>query len=1012
MGFFKNPARHTSRAGVYLYFLIFTLFSPYFLAGQPSNLSDIKALYNEAEKLRLNGNFERSIELFQESLATVNYDSKHDFILDIHFKLGLLFWNIGDINIAKSHFALVYENKRESKNSNKRYLSGKSINIIDLYIKGKKLRAEGKLLIAAKTFEEAIELSRNISIPDFEIKCTRLLSLTKWELSEFEQFHSLNMHNLKLSIESFNKREETIALNNLGAYYWKIAKYVDSLVSFQKARLKAKQFDFKQEISDASLNLGGLLADLGDYTKSLEYLQEAYEIDKLLGYKTNMAYDLNNLGYTTRLKAISDNDFSLLDKAREYFDQALKTAREAGVEYVEFYALLNLGTVYSLLNMYDKAIEYHLKAEEYAKKRKDEFFLGHINNNLGIIYARMGEETKSMERFDKAIEVASMNQTGAFAWETYLEIGNNLKKKGEYNESLENYEKAVSLIEDTRSEIVLEELKASYLGGDRRMDVYHNIIEALIRLHHASPNKGYDRKAFYYLEKGKARAFLDSLKVADIDIVKGIDPKLILRERNLTREISRAYTRLLTAGLSEEERESIIKQLKNAEEQLDALKREIRTTSPAYADLKYPSVLNYEQAKKLVSEDQTVLLAYSIGEDTSWCFKLSSNGLNIFELPGKDKIKEKVIAYRKSISDPDNQDFDAGHDLYLQLIPTDMELNIKKIVIIPDDILNLLPFEALLADLKPRRWLVENYILSYAPSVSALQVLEKRRSEGRPPRRTVLALGDAEYNHNAKDTEMHDIDVSIPAIGTWAGASLERLRYSGLEVGEVSRILKARKSDILLGEKATEDNIKTTDLVDYKIVHLAAHAFVDDKNPLRSSIVLTLDRDPAEDGLLQMREIYNLRMNADLVTLSACQTGLGHFIRGEGISGINRAFFYAGASSVCMSLWAVNDEATFQMMSRFYFHLKSGLSVNKALHRTKVEMIGSEALSHPYYWASFIVSGKADRKVFKKGSNPVFWLAVPFIIGLGSALTVRNLRAMKEKVILSQSPGSSFSNKR
>jgi CHAT domain-containing protein len=127
-----------------------------------------------------------------------------------------------------------------------------------------------------------------------------------------------------------------------------------------------------------------------------------------------------------------------------------------------------------------------------------------------------------------------------------------------------------------------------------------------------------------------------------------------------------------------------------------------------------------------------------------------------------------------------------------------------------------------------------------------------------------------------------------------------------------------------------------------------------------------LDNDKREDGFLQMREIYNLKLNSDLVTLSACQTGLGQFIRGEGIEGINRAFFYAGSSSVLMSLWAVNDQATSQLMERFYAYLRSSESIMNSLRRAKLEMINSDILSHPYYWAGFIVSGKADQTIFPK----------------------------------------------
>ncbi len=974
---------------------------PCFPASPAISPDAFGGLFSEAEKARLEGDFEHSIELFQRYLSGLPSGSKGP-LAEAHFKLGILFWNTGDIKTSREHF--VWAQAAAAGNKSPGLPITESLKIIDLYSAGKQSSAEGNFIRSVGEFEEAIGLSRKISIPDFEIKCARMLSLSKWDLMEYESFYSINKDSLRLTVETKNNKEEAECLNHIGAYFWKTGALASALNYLDKARAKAISFNIPRVLAEASVNLGGLMAELGEYGKSMDYLQEAIEIDRKRGNIVSTAYDLNNLGYTTRLKALNDNDFKLLEKAKSYFEEALKTAREAGVEYVEFYAILNLGTVYSLMNLYDKAAEFMLLAEQYAAKRNDSLCLGVVNNNLGIVYGKMGDTERSMRRFEKAIEVGSRTYAGAYAWETYLEIGNRLREKGRFEDSLKNYESAVSLIENTRSKIVQEELKASYLGGDRRMDVYQNMIDSLARLDREYPGRGYDRKAFHYLEKGKARAFLDSLEVADVDIVKGVDAKLLMKERLLTREISKNYTRLLTAGLSEEDRKAIAEQVKSTEDQLDALKREIRTTSPAYADLKYPSAIEYGQARRLIPDNETVFLAYSLGRDSSWCFLLSRKDLQVFELPGEKEIKDKVIAYRRTLSDPDSRDFAPGRELFQILIPPSVGKRPGNLVIIPDDILTLLPFEALLTGTEPNRWLAETCSISYIPSVSSLQALENRRQSGPSPRRPVFAVGDPIYRPASLKGDAAGLAEYVQAVSPGAGTELERLKFSGLEAGQVNNIFKAGRKDLFLGEKATEDNIKSARLTDYRLIHLAAHAFVDDKNPLRSSIVLTLDGDPAEDGLLQMREIYNLRMNADLVTLSACQTGLGQFIRGEGISGINRAFFYAGASSVCMSFWTVNDEATFQMMERFYTHLRSGLSVNEALHRTKVEMIGSGTLSHPYYWASFIVSGKTSKRVFPHQGNHFLWLAVPLIIGLSSVLTAKGIRSRRGKPAAGQSP--------
>jgi CHAT domain-containing protein len=197
---------------------------------------------------------------------------------------------------------------------------------------------------------------------------------------------------------------------------------------------------------------------------------------------------------------------------------------------------------------------------------------------------------------------------------------------------------------------------------------------------------------------------------------------------------------------------------------------------------------------------------------------------------------------------------------------------------------------------------------------------------------------------------------------------LGRLNHSRSELNNITALFKANRTITLYRKEASEKAIKYKNLIGYKIIHFAAHTLIDDKNPGRSSIILALGQEGDEDGFLQMREIFNLKMNADLVTLSACETGLGQLIHGEGIVGLNRAFFFAGANAVLMSLWAVHDEASSQLMERFYFYIKKGNSISDALRSAKIEMISSKNLSHPFYWAGFIAIGNANKVIFPNRS--------------------------------------------
>jgi len=482
------------------------------------------------------------------------------------------------------------------------------------------------------------------------------------------------------------------------------------------------------------------------------------------------------------------------------------------------------------------------------------------------------------------------------------------------------------------------------------------------------------------MERAKSRAFLDSIDSSSLEKEMPVDIKLVNQEKEVMSDMSRLYTRLIVPDLSEKERGDLLQEVKNLEAKLDNIKRQIRSKNPAYANLTFPEIITYEQASKEFIKGKTAIFTFVIGDDSAYGFALTNRGLKVYPVPTRRELRLKVISHRRDISDTDNNDFRAGQELYELLLKPGLTDGIKNLIIIPDDILNLLPFETLLTADQNGDWLIKKYTVYYAPSLSSLRELahHQNRNNRPKPQHNLLAVGDPYYG---------DLEEKYPELSTKAifqdfysltDLKFYRLRHSHEEIRRISSLIP--RSTVLEREKASEDLVKSANLTDYKIIHFAAHGLIDDQKPARSAIILTLDNDPAEDGFLQMREVFNLKLNADLVVLSSCQTGLGQFIKGEGIEGISRAFFYAGSSSVVMSLWTINDQVSAQFMERFYYHLKSTENLAEALRQVKLEMIESGIVSHPYYWAGFILSGDGSTRVFQ----PVFNKA---LIGLATAFT-------------------------
>jgi len=612
--------------------------------------------------------------------------------------------------------------------------------------------------------------------------------------------------------------------------------------------------------------------------------------------------------------------------------------------------------------------------------------MGMLLNNIGIVYSQLGNYEESTKYYQRAIDLALEISGGKILWEAYLEIADSYKKQNKWDAALENYKKSISVIENIRSGINTEELKATYLGTEKRIDAYYNIIDLYIRLYQMKRDKTYEAAAFDFLEKAKARSFLDSIEVSKLNLSAGIDQRLLNKETELMNDISRTHTKLLAPQLSPDQRESITVELSSYENDLDSLKREIREASPGYANLNYPSTVTLGEAQKDLLDEGTVCFVYLLGKENSYAFAVSKDDLKIFPLPKKGHLQKLVQEHLRSITDPASQTFAAAYKLYDLLIRPGLIENAKKIIVVPDDVLYLFPFETLMTQPDGREWLIKEYNIAYIPSVSSLRELLDRSRSSRPwkPRKDILAIGDPDYGANVIDGPASAASASGQNASPAYESQFQRLKFSGQEVREIAGLFKHQRSEVLLRDQATEERFKRENLSDYRILHFATHAVIDDKKPARSAIVLNLDRDPTEDGFIQMREVFNLKLRADLVVLSACETGLGRLLRGEGIEGLNRAFFYAGASSILLSLWAINDQASSQLLERFYIHLRSSNSIMSALRKAKMEMIDSGVLDHPYYWAGFVITGEADKVIFPRDLQR--WIIATLSIAAGVAI--------------------------
>lgn len=958
------------------FFLIFFLLNSH-LFSLPNN-----ALPEDDQKLDEiinSGQFSLAEKLIKNSLNN-NPKNEPRNIVDLLLKLSLVYWNEGDLKQYASYAQKALIIAQQNYLSEQSSLANSYLEIYDFYNQGKLLSSNGQFRESLQAFDQAISLSKRIKSPAHELKCKRVKSTTVyWQIKDYLNFYRENKEALNIAININHKKEQAKCLNNIGLAFWKFDNFSSALDYLFKSLYLLREINEPSYLSDVLSNIGLVYLEIGDYVSAERYLLSSLENDVTSGNLTGIYINRLNIGSMYRRLYLQNNDKLIINKALENYNNLLNYNVDNKLKMIVY---INIAACYDDIGEFVKANQYLGKALEIAISLDDRENLSTIYYNLGTVLSNLGSHDRAISFHNKAIELALQLRSGQVLWEAYLELANAHRRKGDENEAIINYKNSIAIIEDIRSKLSLEEYKSTYLGTDKRLDAYYRLIDLLVKRGIREEEPSYYDEAFNYLERAKARAFLDSLEVSKVIFNETISQELRYQEIEIMNEISKLFTKLLNPELSSEQKQQISRRLEAAEQELEALRREIRKNYPAYANLRYPEFITANLARKRLIPADTLIIAYLLSSDSSYAFAMTRKNLRVYSIGSLNEIREKIKEYLGMLTDPSNSDFSLGYDLYKVLIEPALDgSKVKRVVIIPDDILHFLPFETLkFQNHGNRKWLVEKYSLSYAPSLTSLkEIIERGMQQSQKPKKLLLAVGDPSFELNG--------DQDLPGRVTLKSfyepgidINLERLQFSLQEVDKITGYFPKKKTETLLAKNASEENLKNSKLTDFRIIHFSTHCLIDDKKPARSSIVLRLDQDPQEDGLLQTREIFNLKFNADLVTLSACQTAYGALIRGEGIEGLSRAFFYAGASSLILSLWPINDQATSQLMDRFYYYLKTGHSVEKGLKKAKLELINSETLSHPYYWGGFIAAGHAARVVVAASS--FFWI---FIIGGGAA---------------------------
>ncbi len=588
-------------------------------------------------------------------------------------------------------------------------------------------------------------------------------------------------------------------------------------------------------------------------------------------------------------------------------------------------------------------------------------------------------------------------------------------------QALNAYRDALKTIETIRAgSLRADESRTTFLATTK--DVYDEAASAfaemaLLNSPAGSPLSGkaldYVAESFKITEAGRARSLLDMLGEVNAQITEGVPADLLKRKQdNLARqqEIAEQLTGISLSGDQKQKPADLEKELDKLQTEFDEIENQIRAGSPRYAALTGAKPLTLSETQQKVLDDATVLVEYSLGNDASYAFAVSPSGVSLFKLPPRANMDKLATDFRAQLIPPKLQRRIVGIDvvaeqqrglglvegpsenlgafvaasnaLYKAAVePANNSIGDKRLLVVADGALNYIPFEALVkstdgADYASLSYLIKSNEIVYSPSASVVAAI--RQSGNKPTGKNLLVVADPVFSSDDSrvkgkgatpaSAEARGLGLGLEsAVNDVAGEPtpagglrLARLVGTRVEAEEIGKIAKSNGSqaDLWIDLNASEDNLRSRDVTNYRVIHVATHGLLDAERPQFTGVVLSLVGNKDNDGFLRTDEIFNLRMGAPLVMLSACETGLGKEKRGEGVIGLTRAFMYAGAPTVGVSLWSVADKSTAELMTDFYRRLLGSTnSSSAAMRAAQLGLISGKKYSAPFYWAPFVIVG-------------------------------------------------------
>ena len=783
--------------------------------------------------------------------------------------------------------------------------------------------------------------------------------------------------------------------NSLGRVYLVQGKFQPALDELKLALKLATQTTNLGLQSMILTTIGNLYRLTGEQAKALATLNQALALSKESGDRRQTAGALLILA---RLHQTEGN----WPLTRSVCLQALEIVKQLGLKRLEAEGYQIIAAVEDLEGNTLTAQEQYQKALEIRQAIEDRIGTGNTLINLAGIQTRLGNTQKALDYQKQALELFTQIEDPQGQVRAFMVLAQTHARIGDTQTAIANLEQAIHRIETLRSSIADIETRASFFTTVQR--TFKLYISLLMQ-----PGNSPDAiaRAFEANETSRARGLLDLLTAAQAKINVGIEPNLIAQEEFIRQKMidqSSYLSRLFNQPRPDTQKIELVRtEIQRLSEAFTQVEAQIRDKYTRYAELTQPTPLSVKVLQQQILDPETTLVEYCLGEEESYAWVVTQTEIKAFRLPKQSDIEAQARAFCQALSFQPGPTRDlklanltplktslkqAGKNLSQAILrPLLPALKTRRVLLVADGALNFVPFSALPIEhpgqpgqQRPGKLrMLEQYEIVNLPSASILtrllsepqpqSVIQKRLTIWADPVFSALDPRLSQTKHKTQasnparprnqSTPINKLD-ETPLWNELNEIEIPRLPGTQTEVQFLKQLIPASNLFVASGFQANRQTLMETDLSQFQIVHFATHGYVSSEHPENSGLIFALRNEQGEkiNGFLPLADVYQLKLNADLVVLSACETGLGKVLLGEGLVGMTRGFMYAGTRRVVVSLWAVSDRGTAALMKRFYRRMLTRQeSPAAALRGAQLELLRQTKYKSPFYWAPFVIQG-------------------------------------------------------